>query len=51
MPDLLETMRKGGQPVHCFRQDCYWLDIGRHDDYERAMDEFEQMRHRLIPDE
>ena len=26
-------------------------DIGRHDDYERAMDEFEQMRHRLIPDE
>ena len=40
MPDLLESMRRGGQPVHCFRQDCYWLDIGRHDDYGTANDIF-----------
>ncbi len=28
----------------------YWLDIGRPDDYERAIDEFDTMRHRFIND-
>lgn len=40
MPDLLETMRGDGRPVHCFKQPCYWLDIGRHDDYATANDIF-----------
>ena len=40
MPDLLETMRIAGRPVHCFKQDCYWLDIGRHDDYGTANEIF-----------
>jgi len=44
MPDLLETMRNGGHPVHCFRQECYWLDIGRHDDYATANEIFETRR-------
>ena len=44
MPDLLEAMRRAGQAVHCFRQDCYWLDIGRHDDYATANDIFEARR-------
>ena len=44
MPDLLETMRGAGHPVHCFRQDCYWLDIGRHDDYATANEIFEARR-------
>jgi len=44
MPDLIETMRKQGAPVHCFRQDCYWLDIGRHDDYATANEIFESRR-------
>ena len=44
MPDLLETMRKVGEPVHCFKQPCYWLDIGRHDDYSTANEIFESRR-------
>lgn len=36
MPDLLEQMRQSGRPVHCYREDCQWLDIGRHDDYDAA---------------
>jgi len=40
MPDLLEAMRGDGKPVHCFRQPCYWLDIGRHDDYATANEVF-----------
>lgn len=44
MPDLLESMRTQGSPVHCFRQDCYWLDIGRHDDYATANEVFDARR-------
>ena len=44
MPDLLETMRRAGRPVHCFKKSCYWLDIGRHDDYATANEVFEARR-------
>jgi NDP-sugar pyrophosphorylase family protein len=40
MPELLEAMRADGRPIHCFRQPCYWLDIGRHDDYATANEIF-----------
>jgi NDP-sugar pyrophosphorylase family protein len=50
-PDLVLKLIAAGEPVRAYRSDDYWLDIGRHDDYERAMDEFERVRHRLIPDE
>ena len=38
------SMRAAGNSVHCFKQDCYWLDIGRHDDYATANDIFEARR-------
>lgn len=44
MPDLLEQMRADGLPVHCFRQECTWLDIGRHDDYASATEIFDSRR-------
>jgi NDP-sugar pyrophosphorylase family protein len=44
MPDLLETMRAAGRAVHCFRQPCDWLDIGRHDDYAAANEVFQARR-------
>ncbi|MCA1685332.1 MAG: NTP transferase domain-containing protein [Planctomycetia bacterium] len=44
MPELLEALRKDGRPVHCFRQPCYWLDIGRHDDYATANEIFVSRR-------
>ncbi|AGA27379.1 sugar phosphate nucleotidyltransferase [Singulisphaera acidiphila] len=50
MPTLLEAMRKQGSPVHCFRQDCYWLDIGRHDDYATANEIFESRRAAFLGD-
>ena len=37
-----------GQPVHCFRQPCYWLDIGRHDDYATANEIFEARRAQFL---
>ncbi len=39
-----------GETVRAWRSDDYWLDIGRHDDYEAALNEFEEVRSRLLPD-
>lgn len=49
-PDLVTRLLREGEPVdawHC--PESYWLDIGRHEDYEAAVAEFERMRHRLLP--
>jgi NDP-mannose synthase len=50
-PDLILRLIDAGETVRAWRSDDYWLDIGRHDDYEQAMEEFERMRDRLIPAE
>lgn len=49
-PDLVLRLIEAGEVVRARRSDDYWLDIGRHDDYETAMDEFDRMRDRLLPD-
>lgn len=49
-PDLVQRLLAAGEVVRGWRSDAYWLDIGRHDDYEQATEEFERMRTRLIPD-
>ncbi|MCA8906667.1 MAG: NTP transferase domain-containing protein [Rhodospirillaceae bacterium] len=41
MPDLLRAMIAQGKRVHCFQDDCFWLDIGRPDDFARAQQIFE----------
>jgi NDP-sugar pyrophosphorylase family protein len=50
-PDLIRRLLDAGELVRGYRSDCYWMDIGRHDDYETAVDEFESLRTRLIPGE
>jgi NDP-mannose synthase len=50
-PDLVLRLIEKGETVRAKRSEDYWLDIGRHDDYETAMDEFERMRDRFLPDE
>ena len=50
-PDLVLRLVDAGETVRAWRSQGYWLDIGRHDDYEQAQDEFDRMRHLLIPDE
>lgn len=42
MPDLIKTVHETGGTVRCYREDCFWLDIGRMDDYARAQEEFVQ---------
>jgi NDP-mannose synthase len=50
-PDLVLKLIAAGEVVRAYPSDGYWLDIGRHDDYEAAQAEFEELRARLLPDE
>jgi NDP-sugar pyrophosphorylase family protein len=50
-PDLVLRLIAAGEIVRSWPSDDYWLDIGRHDDYEQAQEEFERVRARLIPGE
>lgn len=49
-PDLVLRLIGAGETVRAWHSDDHWLDIGRHDDYEQAQDEFDQLRHRFLPD-
>ena len=48
-PDLVLRLVARGLTVRAWPSTAYWLDIGRHDDYELAVDEFDRMRARLLP--
>jgi NDP-sugar pyrophosphorylase family protein len=50
LPDLVLALLAAGRPVGAFPYDGYWLDIGRHDDYEQAIADFEELRPRLFRD-
>ena len=50
-PDLILRLLDAGERVEAWRPEAYWLDLGRHDDYERAITDFEAMRERLLPDQ
>ena len=39
-----------GRQVGSYLYDGYWLDIGRHEDYEKALIEFEQLRPMFLPE-
>lgn len=49
--DLMLDMLARKEPVHVERHSGYWLDIGRVDDYMRAVEEFDERRKQLLPDE
>lgn len=40
MPDLLLRIISHGGRVYCHQSDCYWQDIGRIDDYQKASADF-----------
>jgi NDP-mannose synthase len=44
LPDLVLRLLAAGEPVGSYLYEGYWLDIGRHDDYEKAIIEYEQLK-------
>ena len=50
IPDLMMKLKNQGREVKTFHCDCDWLDIGRPDDYERAIDLFGKNRRMYLRD-
>jgi|TARA_B100001971_G_C18251582_1_gene578658 NDP-sugar pyrophosphorylase family protein len=48
IPVLMMNLKKAGRKVSTFQSDCDWLDIGRPDDYEQAVVEFERSRNKYL---
>jgi len=49
-PDLIKLLLSKGLPVASFPFSGYWLDMGRPDDYGRAIEEFESRRGDFLPE-
>ncbi len=51
LPDLVLRLIDAGEQVGSYAFEGFWLDIGRHDDYERAISEYEQLKPLLLPED
>lgn len=50
IPQLMTALKNAEKKVACYETDCYWQDIGRFEDYERASADFTQDPQRFLPD-
>lgn len=49
MPDLILRLKKNEKKIMCYRGKYYWLDIGRPEDYERAIEIFKEKKSGFLP--
>jgi NDP-sugar pyrophosphorylase family protein len=49
LPALILRLISDRQRVNAYQHDGYWLDIGRHDDYQEATRVFESNRAKFLP--
>jgi NDP-mannose synthase len=49
--DLMYDCLRNRRPVHIHRHQGYWLDIGRPDDYRKAMEDYDGLKGSLLPDD
>jgi NDP-sugar pyrophosphorylase family protein len=49
-PDLVQKLLVLKEPVRAWPYDGYWMDIGRREDYEQAMADFERLRGQFLPE-
>ncbi len=47
-PDLVLKMIESGESVRCYPFDGYWQDLGRPDDYEQAIQEFDGLKAQIL---
>lgn len=50
LPDLVKQLLARGERVQTYHHHGYWLDIGRHDDYQEAIKTFETNRAHFLPE-
>jgi NDP-mannose synthase len=51
VPDLVLRLLEAGEQVGSYLYEGYWLDIGRHEDYEKAIMEYDELKHLLLRDQ
>ncbi len=47
-PELIQKLLRQRVKVVCYPSNDFWLDIGRHEDYEEAQKKFHEMRKKLL---
>jgi len=47
-PELIQKLLRQRVKVVCYPSNDFWLDIGRHEDYEEAQRKFQEMRKKLL---
>jgi NDP-sugar pyrophosphorylase family protein len=50
-PDLIQRLLRNKERVVCYPSKDFWLDIGRHEDYEEAQKHFQKLRKKLLYEE
>ena len=48
IPTLMVNLKDSGESVMTFRSECEWLDIGRPDDYEKAVEIFSKSKNKYL---
>jgi NDP-sugar pyrophosphorylase family protein len=50
IPDLIKALIADNQPVKAYPfTDGYWLDIGRPEDYQKALDDIDHIKSQILP--
>ncbi len=47
-PELIQGLLRRKERVNCYPSKDFWLDIGRHEDYEIAQEKFREMRKEIL---
>jgi NDP-sugar pyrophosphorylase family protein len=50
LPELILRLLDNNELVSSYPHTGYWLDIGRHDDYQQALETFQAQRQTFLPD-
>lgn len=50
LPELILRLKSSGHKINVFPFTGYWLDIGRHDDYQKAVEVFSKNQSSFLPD-
>ncbi|MDW7777162.1 MAG: sugar phosphate nucleotidyltransferase [Methanosarcinales archaeon] len=47
-PDLIKTLIHNGENISGYMFEGYWMDIGRHEDYSKVLEEFDTLKDELL---
>jgi NDP-mannose synthase len=50
IPEFILKLHQNNKKISCFDDNCYWLDIGRPDDYETAIEIFSERKGEFLLD-